>query len=331
MRRSASMACAALLGAALAGGSVAAQGRGGMGMGVGMMSARDSGTAAQMLVIHELTVNHERIRRSVTNLPDGIRTVTESDDPRLARLIREHVATMDSRVRKGDDPGLPMESPALHAIFLGNDKIRTTVDTTASGMVVVQTSTDKAVVASLQQHAAEVTDLAERGMTAMHEAMMKNMPAGGTMPGGGMMGGGGRMGGGAMAGMRGDSGFAAMQARGKLAMGVDQYTSTHRFDERSDGGRIELQRDVPDTAGVAAIRRHLQGIASAFGSGDFSTPAFVHLQDAPGAKVMAAKRTAITYTYRDLPRGGEFESSPGTGTRSRPSTSSWRFSGRNTR
>jgi hypothetical protein len=147
-----------------------------MGMGPAMMGgARDSATAAQMRVIHELVVNNERISRTVTNLPDGIRTVTESNDPWLARLIKEHVATMDQRVRLADDPKLPMESPALHAIFLGKDKILTSIDTTAKGTVVVQTSRDSAIVAALQQHAAEVTDLVKRGMDAMHEAMMKNM------------------------------------------------------------------------------------------------------------------------------------------------------------
>lgn len=168
----------AVCSATLASTPTPAQGRGGMGMGAGMMGmAHDSATMTQMRVIHELVVNNERITRTVTNLPDGIQTVTESADPRLARLIKEHVVTMDQRVNKGDDPGLPMESPALHAIFRGKDKIRTTTDTTATGIVVVQTSSDSAVVAALQQHAAEVTDLVQRGMTAMHEAMMKNMRA----------------------------------------------------------------------------------------------------------------------------------------------------------
>ena len=167
----------AVVSATLIGAPALAQGRGGSGMGAGMMGmARDSATMAQMRVIHELVVNNARITRTVTNLPDGIRTVTESDDPRLAQLIKEHVLTMDQRVSKGDDPGLPMESPALHAIFRGKDNIRTTTDTTATGIVVVQTSTDSALVAALQQHAAEVTDLVKRGMTAMHEAMMKNGP-----------------------------------------------------------------------------------------------------------------------------------------------------------
>lgn len=102
-----------------------------------------------------------------------------------------------------------------------------------------------------------------------------------------------------------DSAFAALQRRGRVAMGVDQYTSTHCFDALADGGRIELQRDTDDPAGVAAIREHLRGIADAFSRGDFGTPAFVHMREVPGAAVMAARRGAITYTYRDLPRGGE--------------------------
>ncbi|HEY2376326.1 MAG TPA: hypothetical protein VGH98_10170 [Gemmatimonadaceae bacterium] len=102
-----------------------------------------------------------------------------------------------------------------------------------------------------------------------------------------------------------DSAFAAMQARGKIAMGVDQYTSTHHFDALPDGGRIELQRDVSDSVGVSRIRSHLREIARAFKAGDFSTPATVHMRDVPGAKVMAEKRNVITYQARDLPRGAE--------------------------
>ena len=102
-----------------------------------------------------------------------------------------------------------------------------------------------------------------------------------------------------------DTSFAAMQARGKVAMGVDQYTSVHRFDEMKYGGRIQLQRDTGDAAGVRAIREHLYGIVAAFSSGDFSTPAFVHMRDVPGTKVMAEKRAVIRYSLHELPRGGE--------------------------
>jgi hypothetical protein len=102
-----------------------------------------------------------------------------------------------------------------------------------------------------------------------------------------------------------DSAFAALQARGQQAMGVDQYTSTHRFDALADGGRIELQREGDDPEGIAAIRAHLRVIADAFARGEFDTPAFVHDQAVPGTEVMAARRAAIRYEYRDLPRGAE--------------------------
>jgi hypothetical protein len=104
-----------------------------------------------------------------------------------------------------------------------------------------------------------------------------------------------------------DSAFAAVQARGadQRAMGVDQYASPHRFDALPDGGRIELQRASDDSAGVAQIRRHMREIASAFAAGDFDTPAFVHAQQVPGTDVMAARKAAITYEARDLPRGAE--------------------------
>jgi hypothetical protein len=168
----------------------------GMGHGPGMMGMNHgSTTAAEMRTIHELFANHDRIKRTVTNLPDGIRTVTESDDPRIAELIKTHVVAMRERVEAGNDPGLPIESPALHSIFRDKDKIRTTYETTTKGVVVTQTSADPATVAALQQHASEVSDFVKGGMAAMRSAMMRNggMMAGpmmhGRMTPGGMMGG----------------------------------------------------------------------------------------------------------------------------------------------
>jgi hypothetical protein len=102
-----------------------------------------------------------------------------------------------------------------------------------------------------------------------------------------------------------DSAFAALQDRGRSAMGVDQYASTHRFDDLPDGGRIELQQDHWDSAGVRAIRNHLKTIARAFAAGDFTTPGLVHAQEVPGARAMAAKHEEIDYEFRPLPRGGE--------------------------
>ncbi len=152
------------------------------GMRAMMAGGHDAATMAQMGDIHELFMNHDRMTRTVTNLPDGIRSVTASDDPRIAQLLKDHVAAMQQRVGTGNDPGLPIESSALRALFQNHDKIQTTIETTANGVVVVQTSSDPITVALLQQHASEVTDFVNQGMAAMHAAMMRNR--------GGMMGGG---------------------------------------------------------------------------------------------------------------------------------------------
>jgi hypothetical protein len=161
----------------------------GSGFGPGMMmhGGLDPATSAQMGIIHDLLANHDRIKRTVTNLPNGIRTVTESDDAQVAQWIKTHVASMAERVGAGDDPGLPIETPSLHAIFRDKDKIHTTTETTEKGVAVVQTSDDPKTVAALQTHAAEVSDLVQGGMAALHTAMMRN---GGGMLGGGMMGNG---------------------------------------------------------------------------------------------------------------------------------------------
>ena len=102
-----------------------------------------------------------------------------------------------------------------------------------------------------------------------------------------------------------DTAFAQVQSRGKVAMGVDQYTSSHQFDDLPGGGRIELQRDSTDTAGVRTIREHLQQITAAFKAGDFALPGFVHDETVPGTAVMTANRALIDYTFRPLPGGGE--------------------------
>jgi len=102
-----------------------------------------------------------------------------------------------------------------------------------------------------------------------------------------------------------DSAFRALQQRGQRTMGVDQYASRHRFEDLPDGGRIELQMKEADSAGVAAIRAHLQRIAADFTAGIFTAPDSTHAMVVPGTDVMARKKALIRYRYRPLAQGGE--------------------------
>ena len=89
-------------------------------------------------------------------------------------------------------------------------------------------------------------------------------------------------------------------------MGVDQYSSSHVFEDLADGGRIILVRDdVSDSVGAATIRAHLRTVADSFAQGIFRDPALVHAQEVPGTIEMARLRKQIHYEVSDRPGGGE--------------------------
>lgn len=115
----------------------------------------------------------EKIERSVTNLPNGIRTITFSADEDVMNVLASHAAGMINRMDEKDDPKVFIQSPTLDILFERSETITTQFNMTDEGIEVIQTSTDPEVVTALQTHAAEVTDLADRGMESVHEAMQK--------------------------------------------------------------------------------------------------------------------------------------------------------------
>lgn len=117
--------------------------------------------------------NFQTLSRDVTNLPNGIRTVTRSSDPEVMDALISHTTGMIARVERGDDPQIMIQSPTLDIFFQRGEGISSEISVTEEGIVVVQTSTDPEVVAALHTHAAEVSDLVARGMLAVHEMMMK--------------------------------------------------------------------------------------------------------------------------------------------------------------
>ena len=185
MKRSSKIAIAVVAAAGIGAAIVAFAHPGGMGprmmmsgMGPQMMSGPmmqqgDSAFAGDMQLVHGMLNGHEKIRRTVENLPDGIRTVTESDDPQVAQLIKAHVASMEKRLNEGRIFNL--FSPTLPVLFENKDAIKTTVEMTDRGATVIQRSADAKVVAALQAHAGEVSELAKDGMAAMMRAAQARM------------------------------------------------------------------------------------------------------------------------------------------------------------
>lgn len=136
------------------------------------ISAADNAFGTDMNVVHEMLAAHDKINRTVTNLPDGIRTVTESDDPQVAKEIKDHVASMAGRLKDGRV--FNVASHTLPTIFAKSDTIRTHIEQTPTGVIVTQTSTDPTTVVALQKHAGEVSDLARGGMGALMRQVMAN-------------------------------------------------------------------------------------------------------------------------------------------------------------
>lgn len=117
--------------------------------------------------------NFQTLTREVTLMPDGIRTVTRSDDPVVMEALTNHVSGMINRVHAQDDPQIFIQSPTLDIFFQRAERLETEIDVTDAGIVVTQTSDDPELVEAMHIHASEVSDMAARGMTAVHEMMMK--------------------------------------------------------------------------------------------------------------------------------------------------------------
>ena len=98
---------------------------------------------------------------------------------------------------------------------------------------------------------------------------------------------------------------AVVESHGDQAMGFPHDKTTHHFRLLSDGGAIEVAANDPnDKANISAIRMHLSHIAMMFADGDFSTPMFVHDGVPPGVTTMKLLKSAIRYTYEEMPSGG---------------------------
>ena len=117
---------------------------------------------------------HAHITREVTYLENGIMTSTESSNPEVKAAIVRHVSMMIGRFEAGRNPKVMIQSPTLDALFDVNEQIDTQIESSATGVMVTQTSKNNDVVALLHKHATEVSEMSAKGMRAVHERMANN-------------------------------------------------------------------------------------------------------------------------------------------------------------
>jgi hypothetical protein len=107
------------------------------------------------------------IQRKVKMLDDGIVTVTESKDPKVAEVIQEHVASVYERVDEGKP--IHQRDPLFAELFRHTDKIEMIVETTKKGVRVTETSEDPHVAALIQAHAEVVSLFLKNGHSELHK------------------------------------------------------------------------------------------------------------------------------------------------------------------
>jgi hypothetical protein len=142
----------------------------GKGQGMGKRMGQDQTFADDRDVFHFLLTHRADIKRTVTETKTGVETITESNKPEVAKKIQEHVTAMHERVKSGK--GIHYRDPLFEELFKHYDKITMTVEKTAKGVKVTESSKDAYVVKLIQAHARVVTKFIEHG----HEEVRKNHP-----------------------------------------------------------------------------------------------------------------------------------------------------------
>lgn len=142
--------------------------RSGAMMGGGMMGGV---TGADMSAYMDLFDRHTELRRTVKEIPGGVRTVTESDAPELVAQLQAHVASMYDHLNRGAE--VRCMSDTLPMLFRHANGYRRRLTTTPTGVVVTETSADPRLARIIREHAHEVTGFVRDGMQAMMQGMME--------------------------------------------------------------------------------------------------------------------------------------------------------------
>lgn len=121
----------------------------------------DAQFAADRAVFQRLLMQHDKIRRDIQNLDRGVETLTESEDPEIAKLIQKHVRQMYARVEK--EQPIHQRDPLFRELFRHADAIEMAWEDTEKGIRVREVSNDPYVVKLIQAHAQVVSQFVANG------------------------------------------------------------------------------------------------------------------------------------------------------------------------
>jgi hypothetical protein len=142
--------------------------------GPGMFGGTNS---MDMSTYMEMFSRHGEFRRSVEDIPGGVRTTTESDSPDLVAQLQGHVSTMYSHLEQRAE--VMCMSQSLPTLFARASAYQRQITFTSKGIVAVETAGDPDLTRAIRAHAREVTGFVDDGMPAMMKGMMGNGMMGG--------------------------------------------------------------------------------------------------------------------------------------------------------
>jgi hypothetical protein len=142
----------------------ASRGSSGGGMIMGNLSQAD------MNIYMDMFNRHTEIRRTVEEIPGGVRTTTESDASDLVAQLQTHVSDMYNHLNQ--DSEVTCMSQSIPTLFSRAKDYQRHLTLTAKGVQVTETSNDADVTQAIREHAQEVSGFVRDGMPAMMRGMM---------------------------------------------------------------------------------------------------------------------------------------------------------------
>ena len=127
-------------------------------------------STADMNIYMDMFNRHTELKRTVEQIPGGVRTTTESDSSDVVAQLQAHVSDMYGHLNQNSE--VTCMSQSLPTLFSHAKEYQRLLTITAKGVQVTETSSDPALTQAIREHAQEVTGFVQEGMPAMMRGMM---------------------------------------------------------------------------------------------------------------------------------------------------------------